>query len=368
MPNKVERRVMTVTHRHQRGVRVRTGRALNRTAAVAVLACCAGTGLLAAPASAATGDVTVKPPVVKTNWYWAEKSPTVAGMPTGTLPAEAEAGANVPAGDLAVALVSSDVSPADKVAAIDLDLTTIPLQSTFSSFTLTVPLDADATQVMGAQPDLAACENIDAFADGPGAEDLAKAPPISAPSCVKGVFDPAKGYTFTLTTMANDWSFGAPAFGISLVPGTVAAGTPGYSIALKGKNGIVTSATYAAPAVAAPAAPPAVEVPPATVPQAPVPGLPQISSGVPGLTPSVPDVSVPAPQTAVTVPDPQTLAIQQAPVRVVASGFVAPSTRPTTGFWLALLLGVVLLGAAAVVFGDPLAPAPVDARRRRFAN
>jgi hypothetical protein len=358
---------MTVTHRDHQGVDVRTGRALNRTFAVAVLSCGAGTGLLAAPASAGT-DVTVKPPVVKTNWYWAEKSPAVAGMPTTTLPAEASAGANVPAGDLAVALVSSDVSPADKVAAIDFDLTTIPLQSSFSRFTISVPMDATATQVKGTQPDIAACENIDAFADGPGAEDIAKAPPRSEPSCVKGVFDAVKGYTFDLTSMANDWAFGAPAFGISLVPGTVAAGTPGYSIALQGKNGIVTSATYAAPAVEAVPAAPVAEAPPAPAVEAPAPALPEISSGGGAvLTPTVPDVQAPAPQTAELVPTPEVLAIPQpAAAKVVTAGFVNPSARPTTGFWLALLLGVLLLGGAAVVFADPLAPAPIDPRRRRF--
>jgi hypothetical protein len=350
-------------------VDVRAGQALNRTAAVAVLACCVGTGLLAAPALAAPGDVTVKPPVVKTNWYWAEKSPTVGGMPTTTLPDQVNDGSNIPAGDLGVALVSSDVSPADKVAAVDFDLTTIPLSSTFSSFTITVPMDAAATQVMGSQPDIAACENIDTFADGPGAEDLAKAPPHSAPSCVKGTFSAAKGYTFNLTAMANDWSFGAPAFGISLVPGTVAAGTPGYSIALKGKNGIVTSASYAAPAAApaAPAAPPVAEVPQAPVAQAPLPAIPEINSGGAALTPTVPEVSAPAPETAVAIPAPQTIAIPQTPEKVLAASFVSASARPTTAFWLALLLGALLLGAAVVVFSDPLAPAPVDARRRRFA-
>jgi hypothetical protein len=348
---------------------VRVGRALHRTAAVAVLVCFAGTGLLTAPALAASAEVTVKPPVVKSNWYWAEKSPTAGGTPTTTLPDAANAGANVPADDLAVALVSSGANPADKVAALGFDLTTIPERSRFSAFSVTVPMDKAAMQVMSTQPELAACENIDTFADGPGAEDLAKAPPRSEPSCVKGVYDAAKGYTFNLTTMANDWSFGAPSFGISLIPGSVAPETPSYSIALKGKNGITTSATYAAPSAVAVAAPPVANVPQAPqvpVAVAPAPLLPVGGGSGVALEPSLPQVDALLPQTAELVPTPQVNAAPLAPVRVVAAGFVSASTRPTTAFWLALLLGVVLLGAAFVVFGDPMAPAPVDPRRRRL--
>jgi hypothetical protein len=69
----------------------------------------------------------------------------------------------------------------------------------------------------------------------------------------------------------------------------------------------------------------------------------------------------------VAIPQPQIIAVPQTPAKVLTASFVSASARPTTAFWVALLLGALLLGAAVVVFSDPLAPAPVDARRRRFA-
>ena len=61
-----------------------------RTGAVFVLAASATLGLPVGAASAGS----VQPPVVKTNWYWAEKAPVVGGNALPTLPDAADAAAN----------------------------------------------------------------------------------------------------------------------------------------------------------------------------------------------------------------------------------------------------------------------------------
>ncbi|MGZ6791853.1 MAG: hypothetical protein ACXVFV_02790 [Mycobacteriales bacterium] len=340
-------------------------RVVPRTALVSGLVLCAAVGPLAGTGQAAA-PASLKPAVTATNWYWAERAPSAAGMTGPTLPDQSVTAANVPAGDLGVGYANAQAGPADKVAAVAFDLTSVPLGSTFTRFQVTVPVDAAATQVQTGQPDVSACENIDAFQAGPGGGPLTDAPPVSDPSCVKGVFDPAKGYVFDLTAMANDWSGGAPSDGISLRPTTPDSTTAPFSIALKGKGAITTLAETTPPPVAvddgglapapspAPTSAPAAAALPASAPVASV-----------ALPVSAPVAQVALPQTA---PSPAVAAPPAPPVRIRAAGFVPPHDGPTSAWWLALLAGAGLLGATAVVLADPMAPAPVDARRARFSG
>ncbi|MGB8650159.1 MAG: hypothetical protein WCD35_05805, partial [Mycobacteriales bacterium] len=249
---------------------VRAAQAASRVGAVVVLTTCLGTGLLGVPAFATPATGTATPPAVTTNWYWAETTPNVQG---NTLPAGAPAQASgVPDGDLGVGY-TTDV---DKVAAVAFDLGSVPLGSTFSRFTVTVPLDSAATQVANGNPDLSACEAIDSFTGAAGPTDYAQAPPISTPSCVKGTFKAsvgkAGGYVFELAAVANDWSGGAPANGIVLRPTTDGATAPQpFSLSLLGKNDISTDAAYTTPETPV-VAPPAAAQPPAAAPPPVLPG------------------------------------------------------------------------------------------------
>ena len=334
---------------------VRASAGLLLTAAVSM----AATVVLPVATASAT---TLTPPAVKTNWYWAEKSPVVGGSALPALPDPADAAANVPAGDVSVGLTDPSVSAQDRVAAIGLDLTTVPLGATFSRFTMTVPLDAASPAVQTETARISACENIDVFQDATGPTALAKAPPISSLSCVAGVFDAAKGYTFDLTAMANDWSGGAPSDGVSLIP---TAGAKPFTVVLKGKNGITTVVDYALPATVI--SDPAVDVPPAPEVAVVPPLLPR--ADLPGFAPSVPDASVQQPLvTAPLLPQPQVNPAPSARRIIASAGYVAPTGVPSTNWWLALLVGLTLLGLTRVVLADPMAPAPVDARRRRFAD
>ncbi|MCU1595787.1 MAG: hypothetical protein JWO12_3179 [Frankiales bacterium] len=343
---------------------MRTGLVTGRVIAVSALAV-GGSGALLVTAPAALA-ATATPPVVSSNWYWAEKAPSANGQALPALPDQADAASGVPAGDLGVGLIADQAAPADKVAAVGFDLTTVPLGATFSRFQVTVPVDPAGTNAQSAPPDISACENIDSFADAPGPSPLASAPPVSLPSCVKGKLDAAKGYVFDLTTMANDWSFGAPSLGITLRPTSTGPGTAPFSIALQGKNGIRTAAEYALPTAVV--APPA-DNPPAAPEVAPLPAVQ--GGGLVAAPPVLPSVDLPAPEAAPALPQPQVNPAPQAAAPATrATGLVepAPSSTPSTGFWLALLAGAGLLALTRVVLNDPMAPEAADPRRRRFAQ
>jgi hypothetical protein len=308
---------------------------------------------LATPAYADGG-----PPAVSTAWFWNEKTVSVQGQSLPTLPDQGNAASGVPDGDLGVGYVAEQLAPVDKVAAIDFDLTSIPVGSTFSLFSVKVPLDAAANQAQTATADISACENIDAFKDGTAPQDISKAPPVAVQTCVKGVFVNG-AYTFDLTPIANDWSVGTPEFGISIRPTVLdATSQRPFSIALSGKNAITTRASWTPPPASIPAAP----VVPAPV-LTPVADAPVLSGGggnLPVAPPVEPAPVVPQPQPQPN-PAPQTTAIN--PV-----AYAAPTLVPSTLWWLALLGLAGLLGLSWLLQNDPLVPAPVDARRQRFAR
>jgi hypothetical protein len=334
------------------GVREATVRTAGR-ACVVLLAAVSGAVLGPLPAYADTAT----PHAVKTNWYWFLQTPTVEGetLPVGA-PAEASL---VPAGDLGVGYLVDQLSSTDKVAAVDFDLGEIPQGSTYSSFRVTVPYDPAAQQVTTGTPDISACELLDAFQDAPGPSDLAKAPPLSLPSCVKGTFKStigaAGGYEFDLTAMANDWSGGAPQHGILIRP-TPSLTTPQqpFSISLQGKNGITTKAEYTPPQPTTPPVAPGPVLPPA--PQLPGVVLPPVTG-----VGQVPAPTVPQPEPQVNpLPKPQT-----APL---AAAYHEGALVPSGAWWLGLLGLLGLLVLTAAVLGDPLAPVAIDPRRRRFAG
>lgn len=344
-------------------VDVRAVHAASRAGAVAVLASCATTGLLGAPASAST-SVTATPPAVSTNWYWAQAAPTVNG--TGLPAAPPAAASGVADGDLGVGYVADQTGNPDKLAAVGFDITQIPLGATFSSFVVTVPLDAAANQLKNAVPALSACENIDTFPDGAGPTDIAKAPPLSLLSCVKGEFKTTigkgGGYVFDLTAIANDWSGGAPADGITIRPTPGVVNPEPFTLSLLGKNSITSEAVYSPPDAPVVAPLPVTDLP-GTV--APPPAL----TGV-ALPPVVPQIDAPQtlPQAAPLLPAPQVNPAPQAAVPAASAAYSPGALTPSTNWWLAFLGALGLLGLTSMVLGDPMPPVVVDSRRRRFAG
>jgi hypothetical protein len=354
MPKPMSNRI-TRRREHEEGrLKGQVAQALVRGSTATLLAAMA-VGLPAAPAFADSAA----PEANMTNWYWSLVAPVVQGnaVPVGA-PAPAS---GVPAGDLGVGYLNNELGDTDKVAAVAFDLSAIPLRSTFTSFQVTVRKDPAAHQATVDVPDISACELLDAFPDGPGPSDLAKAPPDSSASCVKGRYDAtlgaAGGYVFDLTSVANDWSGGAPADGIMLRPtDSIDPSRKAFSLSLLGKTGITTTAEYTPPPV--PVVPPPVTVPgPVLPPAPPVPGfVTQPSIGAIGPGPVAPVIPVPTTNPA-PVSQPS----------VAAAKYVPGTLTPGTNWWAALLGLLALLGLTSVVLGDPMAPVVVDSRRRRFA-
>lgn len=312
---------------------------------------------MASPARAESSQ----PQAVKAAWYWAEKATATPVTTLPTLPDPANTASNVPDGDLGVGYVLEQLSSKDKMAAVDFDLTSIPVGATFSSFVVTVPVDPAATTV--GTPDISACENIDTFTESVAPQALAAAPPYAAPTCVKGAL--VKGsWTFDLTVMANEWSQGTPEFGVSLVPTLLpTTDMKPFSTALKGKNAITTKASWTAP-VTEPTTPDV----PAAPPPAPVPVVapPPVLSGGGGTLPVQPVVDQPA-VVAPPAPAPQTDPSPQA-VAIRPAAYAPRSLTPSTQWWIALLAVGVLLALAWITQNDPLVPAAADPRRARFAR
>jgi hypothetical protein len=307
---------------------------------------------VAGPARAETAE----PPAVQAAWYWAEKTASTPVTTLPTLPDPANAASGIPDGDLGVGYLTDQLASRDKMAAVDFDLTSIPAGAVFTSFQVTVPIDTAAASVQGTPADISACENIDVFTDGPAPQPIGAAPPYAAPTCVKGVLSSASAYVFDLTAIANEWSQGTPAHGISIVP-TLLATTDmrPFSLALKGKNAITTKAVWSPP-VTAPQ-----PVTPVVASVAPPPVLP---GGAVPITPAAP--VLPAPQTAPEVPAPQANPAPQT-VAVRPAAYAPRSLVPSTQWWLAVLAVAGLLGLAWITQSDPLVPVPPDARRARFS-
>jgi hypothetical protein len=339
-----------------------------RRAALVVALAGPSLALVAVPAQAAS----ISPPVVKTAWFWAEKSVSAQGETLPTLPEQADAASGVPAGALGVSYTADQVGGADKVASIGFDLSTIPVGSPFTSFRVTVPMDPGATPVQAEPAAISACENIDSFLDSAGPQAISAAPPVSLASCVPGVYVAGKGYTFDLTQMANDWSFGAPSEGISLRPTLLdTTSMKPFSVAVAGKNAILTTVTAGLPAQGDPAPQtPVVDAVDTVDPVIPAIAPPPALTGGGGViqAPLTAGGVAPAPQIVPALPAPQTNPQPATVPSAYRAAALPRDLRPATAFWWGLLGVGVLLALGWLVQSDPMAPSAVDPRRRRFAQ
>ena len=313
-----------------------------------------------APPGAGSSFVTE---VSASSWYWAGTSPKAGGT---TLPANAPVEAsNVPAGDRGVGFTNQ----VDKVTALGFATRGLPTGAVFSTFAVTMGLDPAVHQLAQSTPSLVAC---DATAEVPANREgaaLSAAPDTNLLACVPGAFDAAKQtYTFDLKAIATQWAAGATAHGVVVRPKVGA--TTAFSYAFRPDATYAVTARYTpalAPATSpatSPALRPMTAVPPA--PSAPMALDPVISLPLIGITPMVvPALSTEPLLAPVPAAAPVLLA---AAVPQVLRRIPADSLRPTGAFWLAGLGLTALLGAVALVVGDPMAPAAPDARRRRFAQ
>ena len=315
----------------------------------AVLCASAAPGLAATPAWA--DSLTTQ--VDSASWYWAEQS-AVGPAPVGA-PRDAS---GVPAGDLGVAY-TTDV---DKMTALSFAVDGVPDGATFTSFTVTMPLDPAAQQLANGTPQIVACPALDPVPDGKDPGALPETPTQNSVGCADGKYDGKGAWVFDLSAIAVDWA-GQSANGVVVRPKPGDA-TP-FNYAFLGKKDIKVAAEFSLPT--APVAEPA-PAPPADagagVAQPPT-GFDSGSAnvGAPALAPVNPPVAAPQPQVM-----PPAAPVVAAPAAAPAAQVTVDALRPQASFWLALLGIVVLLVLTGLVLGDPMAPVAFDARRRRFAD
>ena len=325
-----------------------TARAVGVTAALGAVACLGLAG--AVPAYA---DTSYRPSLDASNWYWAGERPALAPAPAPAFPTDLPSQASgIPAGDVGVAYLNST----DKVTALQVGVASVPIGATFTSFVLTMHLDG--TMESNGPAALSACELLDPFVDAPGPSSYAGVPTASSAACADGIYNAATtSYSFNLASVATDWAGGTPVSGLLIEP--KAASTTPFNYAFD-KKSITMTASYLAPVAAAPAVAPPAAPPPVTrvnpgivsFPAPPVQSLPLV------VTPAAP---APAPQTA---PVPVTIA----PAAATQVPFPVDQLRPDGAFWAGGVALALLLLTLSIVLGDPLAPVPVDPRRRRFAD
>ncbi len=315
------------------------------------------------PAHADTAPVLVETAA----WFWSAQtygSVPEVGVPYQPVPAPVS---GVPDGDLAVAYKGdtetkpdgSKVSVPDKETYLAWDIYFIPEGSFIDSFAFTIFVDPAAHNVFaqevnqvpgqtprGGQPPIIACVPKIGFGEGYG-DAFESKPDDDCTDGILGQYDKAKNsYTFDATVYAQDWVDGKDNFGLAIRP-QEDEDDP-FQLSFLGKAKVTASISYT-PAEAAP------EIPPYVAPVAP-PALPQTGG----------TVFVPNPQPQPQAP-PVPVVESRAPVAIqpVASSPFDADHALTPVFWFALLGGVLLLGTASLILGDPLEPATATGPKAR---
>lgn len=325
-------------------------------------------GTLPAHAQAST---TAEVAVETSAWFWSAQT-FGAGPGDVPLPPVPTDPSGVPKGDLAVAYKGdketlkdgTEVAKPDKETYLAWDIYFIPEGSYVDSFTFTLFLDPDAEQLFVpqevevetqpthfGQPDVVACLPTIGFGSGEG-DAFAVKPQDDCSEPLYGSYDEKTlSYTFDASVYAQDWVDGKDNFGLGFRP-ALDAPDP-FQLVFKGAKDVKATITYT-PAEAEPTAPPVVD---------PVVPLPQPPTDVSVFVPSGPQVQ---PQPQAEPQAPPVVAVTQAPVVVqnVAASPLVTTRGLSPVFWLAMVAGVLLIGATSLILGDPLEPAAARGRAR----
>src|SRR3954452_8677137 len=316
--------------------------------------------LLALPASGAplateSGARTVTVTDVSEAWY-APGPVDICTTPLGCPPEEAPT-SPYPADTLHVGVAGGQETARSYLLP---DLTLAPPGATILTATMTLPVDASATD--GTQsPESAhvvACLATQPFADG--AQGSGQTPPKTDCSITaKASYDGKKStLTLDLTSIVAAWSRGALPFGIALLPDAAAVQpTDAWHVTVNGhkRQGtphVETAITFTPPPVADPS----------FRPDGNTSGSTTGGSSVGGPPPSTPDTSLPPPSTQVPAAQPPLVAGQQTATTTLAQqpAAYARGVPPPLAFVAPLLL---LAGAVffARVFTRDATPRTVQA-------
>ena len=326
-----------------------------------------------APAHADTSPVKVE----TSAWFWSAQ--TFGSGPGGVpYPAVPLSASGIKEGQLPVVYKGekekkadgTEIAKPDKESYLAWDIYFVPEGSIVDSFTFTLFLDPDAEQLFApevavpgqparaGQPAIVACIPKIGFGDGQG-EAFAVKPEDDCTDQIYGSFDEAQqSYTFDATVYAQDWVDGKDNYGLGIRPPEEAQDP--FQLIFKGAADVQATISYT---------PAEDDTDTGTVIDdgAVTPVLPPVTNtGGSGYVPSAP-IAQPQPQPA---PQPAPVVVTAAPrvLTNVASSPLTTSRGLSPVFWFAMIGGVLLLGTASLILGDPLEAAAASRSQRIRTN
>jgi hypothetical protein len=286
---------------------------------------------------------------------------------TGVAPPQQVPNPSVPDGDLAVAGPEAPAAagtPGGPVAEsyLSFDMSSVPVGSTITSFKLSLPVDGSGVSANASAASIVACAPKAAWSGGESAAAYGGKPAdacdVHSPKLTAA--DGGKRFTVDIAPLAQQWvKPNALDLGVAIRDNPANSSTLyqvvfGPASALAQMTASVTfRAASAGPIVAGGGA----SLPPRPVASVP----PSNPAPLPTVAPPPPGAPV---QVASAPPAPVV-----APTRTVVAAAIRPADRssPPLGFWVALVLVVLLLGATTFVLAD-VRPLPTTTPDRGVAR
>lgn len=319
-----------------------------------------GSVLLPAPvllsAAHASSSKTVTVPLNQASWFWRAQVGVIGS--TGVAPPQPVPNPSVPTGDLAVAGPEAPAAagtPAGPVAESYLayDLSSVPVGSTITSFIVSLPVDAGGVNANPIGASIVACLPKTAWSGGESAAAYGGKPADSCDvhSPKVAAADGGKRYTVDIATIAQQWlKPNALNLGVAIRDNPSNTSTA-YQVVFgpaSALSHLTASVTYLPPG---PGAGPIVASAGGGTTAVPPPNNPAPSTQVPPVAP-VPATSA---QPAQVVTPPAPVVAPTAPM-VASASKPADGSAPPLGFWIALVLILMLLVTTTFVLADPRAP------------
>lgn len=321
------------------------------------------------PAHADSAPVAVE----ASSWFWSAQTTgqTVEGYPVPSVPLGPS---GVTEEQLAVAYKGENETrpngdtwaKSDKETFLMWDIYFVPEGSYVDSFTFSLKLDETAKQLYvpqevappaqpahGGMPPLIACFPTIGFGQGAG-EAWAAKPDLDCTDPIVADYDEAtKTFTFDATVQAQDWVDGKDNYGLGIRPATDQQDP--FQLVFLGAKDVKATIEYT----------PAEDEEPETPivqPDVVLPPVPPTDTSV--FVPDTQPVPQPQPQE-----QPAPVVQVQEPVKVqpIAASPLKASRGLTSTFWFAMLGGVLVLGTASLILGDPL-EATTSSRNRIRSN
>lgn len=292
------------------------------------------------PARAADA-VKVTPTLLQSNWYWHHATTDAPVVVPGEVPSEPS---NVPDGDLPVASLNGQ-GARSKVSVLAFGLPDAGAGTSVSDFSVTLKVDASATNIQLEPPKLVAGLCLRDWMNGKGGDqDTVNAPPVDETGLVPGTWSAdGTSITFKAPAIAQSW-FDDQNFGLELLPAPDYT-TP-FQVSFSGKD--VTSALTYTPPLSLPEGPLVTEPGTGGTGGTGTAGPPVASGGFPS---GVGGPIVPGPPPSVDQGP-----VTPAPTTVLPAAQALPevSSRPSAGlFWGALGILALLVLLSLVLGGRP---------------